>query len=123
MVEEDLGVLEDGGRKLLACPPMVPVQQFDLQSGEKTLGYGVVQSVPHRSHQPQDVGLPESLPESQGGVLAIVVGVVNEARGGSAAGRGDRPDGHPGAGVRRARRTPGATTISDPPNGYALLSE
>jgi len=43
-VEEDLGVIEDGGGELLARQPTIPIEQFDLQGGEEALSHSVIYS-------------------------------------------------------------------------------
>jgi hypothetical protein len=83
-IKERLDVLEDSGGKLGSHLPVLPVEQFNVQGSEEALSYSIIQGITNVAHRPQDAYLLESLPERQGGVLATVVRVMNQAQGGLA---------------------------------------
>src|SRR5215469_12211299 len=58
------------------------VQQFKFKRGEKTLASGVIEAVTYRTHRRPHASVFAALAEGQRGILAALVGVVNDAGGG-----------------------------------------
>ena len=55
-----------------------PVQQFTLQCGKETLAHCVIETVADRTHGGTYASFSAALPKSQRGVLAALIGVVND---------------------------------------------
>ena len=80
--------LEDGHSGLGLSLEAAPVKELTLQGGKETLTEGVVETVSDRSGRRPHIGLLASLPESDRGVLASLIGMMDH-RGGAAL-----PQGH-----------------------------
>jgi len=91
-VVEDLDVLEEGGAGLQVSAERLVGEEFALQGREEARGHRVVVAIADGPHRAADADRLAVLAEEQRGVLAAMVGVVNDARAGS-----------PGPG-RRSRR-------------------
>ena len=57
---------------------MRAVEQFAFEGREETLGHGVVESIPDRAHRRHHAPSSAALPEGEGGILATLVGVVDD---------------------------------------------
>ena len=59
------------------------VEELALEAGEEALGHGVVMAAPDRAHRGDDPRLAAPLPEGQRGVLAALVGMMDDRGGAS----------------------------------------
>src|SRR5258706_7685351 len=105
-VIEDFDVLKEGRAGRVLGRERLTSEEFALQGGEETLGHGVVIAVADRPHGAADADRVAALPEEQRGVLAAMVGVVNDPRT-----RPPVPDGH----LQRGHDQFGAQVISHGP--------
>src|ERR1700694_1518915 len=80
-----LDELEDGHAGLGLGFEAAAVEQLAFEHGEKTLAHGVVETVADRTHRGPHPGLVAAFAESQRGVLAALVGMVNHGGGAGAA--------------------------------------
>ena len=58
-------------------------EQFALERGEEALGHRVVVRIAHRSRRGHDAGFPAALAERVAGVLAALIRVMDDRRGGA----------------------------------------
>jgi len=105
-VIEDFDVLKEGRAGRVLGRERLTSEEFALQGGEETLGHGVVIAVADRPHGAADADRVAALPEEQRGVLAAMVGVVNDPLT-----RPPVPDGH----LQRGHDQFGAQVISHGP--------
>src|SRR3990172_8845362 len=73
--------LEDRHSRLGLRPEPLAVEQFALQRREEALAQSVVVTVAGRPHRGTDTGFLASFPEGDRGVLASLVGMMDDRRG------------------------------------------
>jgi hypothetical protein len=55
-----------------------PVEQFAFECGEEGFAHGIVEAIADRAHGRADPGFPAAAAEGDGGVLAALVGVMDD---------------------------------------------
>src|SRR5579859_3974746 len=78
-VVEDLDVLEHGVADLGSGGPRASVDAVLFERGEPAFGYRVVKAVADGAHRGVDAAGPQGPAESEGGVWASLVGVMDHA--------------------------------------------
>ena len=73
-----LDELEDGSARLVVVVEVRAVEQLAFEGGEEALGHGVVEAVPDRAHRRDHAPSPAAFTEGEGGVLAALIGVVDD---------------------------------------------
>lgn len=72
----------DEFKRSLACLCLVvkdtAIEQFAFQGGEEALTEGIIETIADRAHRRADTSVPTSLAKGQGGVLAALIGVMDD---------------------------------------------
>src|SRR3954453_5832454 len=68
---------EAGHARLDLRGKAVPLEQFAFEGGKEALAQGVIVSLPERAHRGPDAGLLAALAESQRGILAALVRMMD----------------------------------------------
>ncbi len=79
--------LEDRHPRLSPSLEAVAVDELAFKRCEEALGHGVVIAIPHRTHRGAHTHLPAALAEGERGVLATLIGVMDERLGAALAQR------------------------------------